>query len=236
MTMELTTPMRVTVPTTIEVRRAESGQAAELSPAWSSWQVVGKRALDIVLALVALVVFAPVMAAVALAVRLDGPGPVVFRQTRLGKDGRAFTFLKFRSMVVDAEARLAELADRNEADGPIFKIADDPRITRVGRFIRRTSLDELPQLLNVLRGEMSLVGPRPPLPSEVARYAPWQRDRLLVTPGMTGMWQTRGRSALSSFDAIVALDFEYLRRWSLWLDVQLLLHTVLTVVSTRGAC
>jgi exopolysaccharide biosynthesis polyprenyl glycosylphosphotransferase len=231
MTMQLTPPILVTSPTETAPR-----PDAELSPAWAGWQVRAKRALDIVLAVIGLVVLAPVMALVALAIKLDSPGPIVFRQTRCGKDGRTFTFLKFRGMVVDAEARLAELARLNEADGPIFKIKHDPRVTRVGRFIRRTSLDELPQLWNVLRGEMSLVGPRPPLPSEVARYEPWQRDRLRVVPGITGMWQTHGRSELSSFAAMVRLDFEYMRRWSIWLDVQLLVQTVLTVVSTKGAC
>ena len=232
MTMQLNAPMLATSIAPLEA----AVPTAELSPAWSGWQVTAKRALDIVLAVIGLVLSLPVMALVALAIRLDSPGPIIFRQTRCGKDGRTFTFLKFRSMVADAEARLDQLADQNEAEGPIFKITADPRITRVGRFIRKTRLDELPQLWIVLLGEMSLVGPRPPLPSEVIRYEPWQRDRLLVIPGITGMWQTHGRSQLSSFNAMVGLDFEYMRRWSIWLDLQLLLQTVLTVLSTRGAC
>jgi exopolysaccharide biosynthesis polyprenyl glycosylphosphotransferase len=205
-----------------------------LSPAWSGWQATAKRAADIVLSLIALVVFTPVMALVAIAIKLDSPGPIIFRQTRCGKDGCTFTFLKFRGMVADAEARRAELDQHNEADGPIFKMKDDPRVTRVGRFIRRTSLDELPQLWNVLRGDMSLVGPRPPIPAEVLRYEPWQRDRLRVIPGITGLWQTSGRSGLS-FNSMVHLDFEYIKTWSIWLDARILLSTVLAVLSTKGA-
>jgi len=207
---------------------------ATLSTAWGGWHVVAKRALDIVLVLCALLVFAPVMLVVAIAIRLDTPGPIIFRQTRVGKDGRTFSFMKFRGMVHDAESRLAELARLNEAKGPIFKMRQDPRVTRVGRFIRRTSLDELPQLWNVLRGDMSLVGPRPPLPSEVVHYEPWQRDRLRVIPGITGLWQTSGRSQLT-FESMVALDFEYMRRWSIWLDLKILMLTVVAVVSTKGA-
>jgi exopolysaccharide biosynthesis polyprenyl glycosylphosphotransferase len=205
-----------------------------LSSAWTSWQRIAKRGFDVAAAVTLLIVLAPVMALIALLVRFDSPGPAIFRQTRCGKDGHPFTFLKFRGMVDGAEARQAELEALNEADGPIFKIRNDPRTTRVGRFIRRTSLDELPQLWNVLRGEMSLVGPRPPVPAEVARYQPWQRTRLRGVPGITGLWQVSGRSELS-FDEMVRLDIKYLEEWSLWLDVQILLRTVLAVLSKQGA-
>ena len=204
------------------------------SPAWGGWQRIAKRAVDILLALVALLMLAPVMVLVALAVRFDSPGPVIFRQTRCGKGGKLFSFLKFRGMVVDAEARRADLDALNEADGPIFKIRNDPRVTRVGRIIRRTSLDELPQLWNVLRGDMSLVGPRPPIPAEVEHYESWQRDRLLATPGVTGLWQVSGRSELR-FTEMVKLDLEYIEHWSFWLDLRILARTVLVVICTRGA-
>jgi len=195
---------------------------------------VAKRALDITVAAALLVLAAPLMLLIALAIKLDSPGPVIFRQRRVGKDGRLFTFYKFRGMVADAEARLHEVAHLNEVDGPIFKSRRDPRVTRVGRVLRRTSLDELPQLWNVLRGDMSLVGPRPPLPTEVTRYEPWQRDRLLVPGGITGLWQVSGRNLLG-FEDMVRLDLEYITRWSLWLDLRILLRTILVVLTARGA-
>ncbi len=204
------------------------------SPAWASWQRVAKRALDITVAAALLVLAAPLMLLVAVAIKLDSPGPVIFRQRRVGKDGRLFTFYKFRGMVADAEARLHEVAHLNEVDGPIFKSRRDPRVTRVGRVLRRTSLDELPQLWNVLRGDMSLVGPRPPLPTEVAQYEPWQRDRLLAPGGITGLWQVSGRNLLG-FEDMVRLDLEYITRWSLWLDLVILARTVLVVFTARGA-
>ncbi len=204
------------------------------SPAWASWQRVVKRILDVVVAAALLVLAAPLMLLIALAIKLDSPGPVIFRQRRVGKDGRLFTFYKFRGMVADAEARLHEVAHLNEVDGPIFKSRRDPRVTRVGRVLRRTSLDELPQLWNVLRGDMSLVGPRPPLPTEVAQYEPWQRDRLLAPGGITGLWQVSGRNLLG-FEDMVRLDLEYITRWSLWLDLVILARTVLVVFTARGA-
>jgi exopolysaccharide biosynthesis polyprenyl glycosylphosphotransferase len=204
------------------------------SPAWASWQRVAKRALDITVAAALLVLAAPLMLLIALAIKLDSPGPVIFRQRRVGKDGRLFTFYKFRGMVADAEARLHEVAHLNEVNGPIFKSRRDPRVTRVGRVLRRTSLDELPQLWNVLRGDMSLVGPRPPLPTEVAQYEPWQRDRLLAPGGITGLWQVSGRNLLG-FEDMVRLDLEYITRWSLWLDLVILARTVLVVFTARGA-
>ncbi|HLZ70658.1 MAG TPA: sugar transferase [Dehalococcoidia bacterium] len=201
---------------------------------WNGWQRPAKRAMDVVGASILLIVLAPLLLAIALAIKLDSRGPILFRQTRLGKDGRFFSFLKFRSMVADAEARQAELDALNEADGPIFKMKHDPRLTRVGRFIRKTSLDELPQLWNVLRGEMSLVGPRPPVPKEAARYEAWQHGRLAVKPGMTGLWQVSGRSNVR-FSEMVKLDFQYIERWSLWLDLKILLLTVVAVIRTDGA-
>jgi exopolysaccharide biosynthesis polyprenyl glycosylphosphotransferase len=181
-----------------------------------------------------LVVFGPLLVAVALCVRANSRGPVLFRQVRVGRDGREFRIFKFRSMYVDAEARLAELRHLNEHDGVLFKIRDDPRVTPVGRWLRRLSLDELPQLLNVLLGQMSLVGPRPPLPAEVAAYADDVRRRLAVKPGMTGLWQVSGRSDLS-WEEAVRLDLRYVENWSLSLDLVILLRTMTAVVRSSGA-
>jgi exopolysaccharide biosynthesis polyprenyl glycosylphosphotransferase len=193
-----------------------------------------KRAVDIVGAAVGLTLGAPILGLIALAIRLDSPGPTVFRQTRVGAGGKLFEIYKFRSMREGAEAELEQLLELNEADGPIFKIRDDPRLTRVGRFLRRTSLDELPQLWNVLRGEMSLVGPRPPIPSEVEGYQEWHKKRLDGRPGVTGLWQISGRSLLS-FDEQVLLDIYYIENWSLWLDFKILLRTVPQVLFGDGA-
>jgi len=193
-----------------------------------------KRGVDVVGAVVGLTLGAPILALIALAIRLDSPGPLVFRQTRVGAGGKVFEMYKFRSMRVGAEAELGRLRELNEADGPLFKIRADPRITRVGRFLRRTSLDELPQLWNVLRGEMSLVGPRPPIPAEVGRYMEWHKKRLQVRPGITGLWQVSGRSLLS-FDDQVLLDIYYIENWSLWLDFKVLLRTIPQVLFGSGA-
>ncbi len=193
-----------------------------------------KRGLDLVVAGLALVVAAPLLVATALAVRLDSPGPILFRQERLGKDGWPFTILKFRSMRTDAERQLALLREQNEASGPIFKMRRDPRVTRVGRVIRALSIDELPQLWNVLRGEMSLVGPRPPLAHEVAEYEDWHRRRLESTPGITCLWGVSGRSKLD-FDEMVMLDLYYIDNWSLGLDLRILLRTALTLLRPGGA-
>ena len=193
-----------------------------------------KRLLDVLVALAILMIAALPMLFIALAIRAISPGPILFRQPRVGKGGRLFTSYKFRSMYMDAEDRLAEVAHLNEVDGPIFKLRNDPRITPLGRFLRRTSLDELPQLFNVLRGEMSLVGPRPGLMHEVQAYEPWQLERLTVRPGLTGLWQVNGRSDLP-FEAMMRLDLEYIRRWSLWFDIWLLIRTIPAVVSARGA-
>ncbi len=193
-----------------------------------------KRTFDVAGALVLLVLLSPIMTGVALAVRLDDGGPVLYRQIRVGRDGRHFRCLKFRSMVVDADRRRADLVTASPDAPMLFKLADDPRITRPGRVIRRLSLDELPQLLNVLRGDMSLVGPRPPLPSEVARYDAPVHRRLRVRPGMTGLWQVSGRSDLSWEDT-VRLDLYYVDNWSMTRDLVILARTVGAVVRSRGA-
>lgn len=193
-----------------------------------------KRAIDIGLIALSAPLSLPLIALIALVIRLDSRGASFFRQTRVGKHGKHFTCYKFRTMIADAEQQKAELAALNEADGPLFKIRRDPRITRVGRILRRTSLDELPQLWNVLRGEMSLVGPRPGLPEEVEQYASWHRRRLEVTPGLTGLWQVLGRSD-TSFEEMVRLDIYYAENWSIGMDVRILLRTIPTVVLGRGA-
>jgi exopolysaccharide biosynthesis polyprenyl glycosylphosphotransferase len=208
--------------------------SVQSSSAQQRWQSFAKRLTDVLGAVVLLILCAPALAVIAFAIRLDSAGPIIYRQRRVGRDGKMFMFLKFRGMVADAEYQLENLQDLNEADGPIFKIRNDPRLTRVGRIIRRLSLDELPQLWNVVCGDMSLVGPRPPLPSEVERYEEWQIARLSVVPGMTGLWQVRGRSMLD-FEAMVRLDLEYIERWSLLLDLQILLLTIPSVLSTAGA-
>lgn len=195
---------------------------------------VGKRALDVVGALVGLVLLAPVFAVVAAAVRLDDGGPVFFRQTRVGRGGEPFSILKFRTMCTDAESQVAALAAQNEGAGPLFKMQDDPRVTRVGSFLRRTSLDELPQLVNVLTGSMSLVGPRPALPREVALYEDFADRRLLVTPGITGLWQVSGRSDLDWVDGM-RLDLHYVENWSFVHDLVILGRTVPSVLRSRGA-
>ncbi len=198
------------------------------------WNRALKRGLDVAIAALTLVITAPITLLVALAIRLDSPGPILFRQTRIGLGGRPFILYKFRSMRVDAEQQLTQLTDMNEADGPIFKMRNDPRQTRIGRFIRRASLDELPQLLNVLNGDMSLVGPRPPIPREVEQYDDWHRRRLEVAPGVTGLWQVSGRSQLT-FDEMVMLDLYYAEHWSLLLDLKILLRTIPTVLLGTGA-
>ena len=194
----------------------------------------GKRLLDIVGALFAMLVLAPVMVLIALLVKLESRGPVMYKSIRIGKDGRPFLFLKFRSMVDGADRNRHSLSHLNEMDGPTFKISRDPRVTRIGRLLRVTSIDEIPQFLNVLRGEMSLVGPRPPIPEEVAQYEPWQCRRLDVRPGITCLWQISGRSTLS-FKEWMRLDLEYIKHQSFWLDLRILLRTIPAVLSREGA-
>jgi len=174
------------------------------------------------------------LATLAALVKLESPGPALFRQVRIGLNGRRFKLYKFRSMRDGAEAELDRLLPHNEADGPVFKMRADPRVTRVGAFLRRTSLDELPQLWNVLVGEMSIVGPRPPLPHEVKRYERWQRRRLSVKPGLTCTWQVSGRSDMT-FDRWMELDLEYIDRWSLRNDLRIMLRTIPAVLLGRGA-
>jgi exopolysaccharide biosynthesis polyprenyl glycosylphosphotransferase len=204
-------------------------------PEFAGARRVVKAIVDRSLAAFAVLMFLPLMVGLWLAVRLSSPGAAIFKQTRTGQDGREFTLLKFRSMYVDAEKRKAELEDRNErAEGLLFKIRDDPRVTPVGRFLRRYSLDELPQLVNVMQGKMSLVGPRPPLPAEVALYQDDVRRRLLVKPGLTGLWQISGRSDLD-WDESVRLDLRYVENWSFTLDLMIMWKTMSTVVRGRGA-
>jgi exopolysaccharide biosynthesis polyprenyl glycosylphosphotransferase len=192
------------------------------------------RTVDIVLSILVLALGLPFWLCIALAIRLNSRGEVIYRQTRIGQNGRPFKVYKFRSMYKDAENVLSDLLIYNEAQGPLFKMRDDPRITPVGKFLRRTSFDEIPQLINVIQGEMSLVGPRPPLPHEVAQYEEWQKGRLAMKPGMTGLWQVRGRSDIS-FDEGVLMDLYYIENWSLRLYFQILLRTIPAVVRSRGA-
>jgi exopolysaccharide biosynthesis polyprenyl glycosylphosphotransferase len=193
-----------------------------------------KRVADVVVSALGLIVTLPLSALIAVLIKLSSPGPVLFRQERCGLRGRRFVVLKFRTMVEDADRRRSEVDHLNVMDGPVFKAPDDPRVTGLGRWLRRSSLDELPQLVNVLRGDMSLVGPRPPLPDEVARYQPWQRRRLAMKPGLTCLWQVSGRSGLD-FATWMELDLAYIDSWSLWLDLRILAQTVPAVLRGRGA-
>ena len=201
----------------------------------SRYYLIAKRAMDLLLSSLALVVLLPLLIIVSAVIFLDDPkGSPIFVQDRVGKNGKLFRFLKFRSMVVDAEERLEELQSRNEMDGPVFKIKEDPRVTRFGRFIRKTSIDELPQLVNIILGDMSLVGPRPPLPREVEQYGPYEMQRLMVKPGLTCYWQARGRNEIK-FQQWMELDIKYVRHHNLWIDIKLLLMTVRSVVTGKGA-
>lgn len=201
-----------------------------------SWQATVKEAFDRVTALVMLVLLLPLYLVVTVLIKLTSPGPVLFRQLRSGLNGRPFTMLKFRSMVSDADQRKHELEALNEMDGPVFKVTDDPRVTPIGRFLRRHSIDELPQLFNVLRGEMSLVGPRPLPVDEVQRFDDFaHRRRLSVKPGMTCLWQVSGRNNVTDFKDWVRLDLEYIDNWSLWLDFKILVRTIPVVFSGTGA-
>lgn len=194
-----------------------------------------KRAFDIAFSLVVLVCLSWLYALIAIAIKLDDPhGPVIFAQTRVGKDGQEFRMYKFRSMIVDAETRLAQLLERNEKTGPVFKMAHDPRVTRVGRVLRKVSLDELPQFVNVLRGDLSVVGPRPALPREVAKYGPRELQRLSVKQGLTCFWQTRRDRDSITFDEWVDLDLLYIRKCSVWTDVKLIVQTVGCVLTAQG--
>ncbi len=194
-----------------------------------------KRLGDLVVSFAGLVALSPLLALIAVVVKLTSRGPVLFVQERCGLNGRRFRLFKFRTMVLDAESRRAEVDHLNQVNGHAFKAPDDPRITGVGRLLRRFSLDELPQLFNILKGDMSLVGPRPPIPDEVSRYQRWQRRRLSMKPGLTGLWQVSGRADLEDFDRWIRLDLSYIDQWSPWLDFKILLKTIPAVLSGRGA-
>ena len=217
-----------------------TGCRSEVGPATD--RGAQKRALDLLLGSLALLVLSPLFALIAVCIRRDSSGPILFRQVRIGKDGKPFTCLKFRTMHQDADQRVHRLAFQRMAMGhPMstdshipFKLSDDRRVTRVGAWLRRTSLDELPQLFNVLLGDMSLVGPRPAIPYELEHYKPWHHDRHRVKPGITGLWQVYGRGT-TSFDEMMTLDVAYATTWPLWLDLKLLLLTVPAIVSGRGA-
>jgi len=196
---------------------------------------IAKRWMDVALSFLGLLFLSPLFVALAVLIKLEDPrGAVFFSQTRIGKDGKPFRMYKFRSMVSNAEELLGELLKRNEIRGAMFKMKDDPRITRVGRFIRKTSIDELPQLWNVLKGDMSLVGPRPPLPREVEEYTEYDRQRLAVVPGCTGLWQVSGRNDVG-FAEMVELDLQYIGKKSLWMDIKILLKTVWVVLFPNSA-
>ena len=201
----------------------------------STWQLVIKRVMDICGAVVGLILCGIISIFLIPAIKLDSPGPAIFSQIRIGKNGRRFKFYKFRSMYVDAEERKKELMKNNEMDGLMFKMEDDPRITKVGKFIRKTSLDEFPQFWNVLVGDMSLVGTRPPTEDEFNKYNGHYKRRLMMTPGITGLWQVSGRSSITDFDEVVKLDLEYIDNWSLLGDIKILFKTVISVIKRDGA-
>ena len=201
----------------------------------STWQLVMKRVMDICGAVVGLILCGIISIFLIPAIKLDSPGPAIFSQIRIGKNGRRFKFYKFRSMYIDAEERKKELMKNNEMDGLMFKMEDDPRITKVGKFIRKTSLDEFPQFWNVLVGDMSLVGTRPPTEDEFNKYNGHYKRRLMMTPGITGLWQVSGRSSITDFDEVVKLDLEYIDNWSLLGDIKILFKTVYSVIKRDGA-
>jgi lipopolysaccharide/colanic/teichoic acid biosynthesis glycosyltransferase len=204
----------------------------------SNWQqplqIGCKRALDLLVSVLLLLLFSPLLLILALLVKLTSRGPIIYRWNVVGRNGHPFVGYKFRSMVANADELKAKLEDRNEMSGPVFKLAKDPRITPLGSWMRRYSLDELPQLYSVLKGDMSLVGPRPPLVTEYVRFNEYQKQKLAVKPGITCLWQVSGRNELSDFDEWVGLDLSYIQRWSLWLDLTILFKTVAVVFSGSG--
>jgi exopolysaccharide biosynthesis polyprenyl glycosylphosphotransferase len=226
--------------TELLVQRGEyvPGQGAPLfelrPPVLTGWDWAVKRGFDLVVSALVAVVGLPIWALLALAIKLDSRGPVIFVDRRIGVGEREFGMLKFRTMVADASALQPGLEDDNEAGGALFKIREDPRVTRVGRFLRRFSLDEIPQVVNVLKGEMSLVGPRPLPLRDYQLLEDWHRRRYAVLPGMTGLWQISGRSGLT-FDDLVRLDFTYIENWSIWLDISIIVKTIPAVITRRGA-
>lgn len=194
-----------------------------------------KRLFDFLASLIAAVILSPIFLIIAIAIKINDPhGPVFYTQERVGKDGRRFRMFKFRSMVTNADELLEKLKEQNEIEGAMFKMKNDPRITKVGRFIRKYSLDELPQLLNVVGGSMSIVGPRPPLPYEVDQYTDYDKQRLMVKPGATGMWQVGGRNALN-FDQMVTLDLTYINERSIWLDLKIMFETIKVMIKPNAA-
>jgi exopolysaccharide biosynthesis polyprenyl glycosylphosphotransferase len=232
---ELSLSLRGIASERLAVRTLGHFQVASISPVQrSGWRGMAKRVLDVVGATTGLLLMAPVLVLIALAIKLNSSGPVLFQQERVGRDGKPFRMLKFRTMVRNAEELMANLVRQNEADGPLFKLKNDPRVTRVGHLLRRLSLDEFPQLWNVLRGEMSLVGPRPALPHEVTDWGPELHQRLRVKPGITGMWQVNGRSN-ASFEDYVRLDLYYVDNWSLLTDLAIVAKTVIAVLRRQGA-
>ncbi len=219
----------------ISVDYVEGNSFIVFKPLWHSFEVLFiKRFIDIFISGILIVLCLPLWIIVAILIKNDSPGPVFYVQERVGKNGRLFPMYKFRSMVMGADKMQVHLTHLNEMDGPVFKIKDDPRLTRIGKLLRRTSLDELPQLFNVFLGNMSLVGPRPPIMKEVIQYRPWQRKRLSVTPGVTCLWQVTGRNEIK-FDEWMKLDMQYIDNWSLLLDVKILFMTIKAVISRKGA-
>lgn len=204
------------------------------STAVEGWALFIKRAFDMIVSGAGLILLSPLFLAVALIIKITSPGEVLYRQKRIGLNGRSFTLYKFRSMYKGSHERLSELMERNEIKGPVFKIKNDPRVTAFGKFLRKTSMDELPQFFNVFMGQMSIVGPRPPIAEEVAKYEPWQRRKLSMRPGITCLWQIGGRSGIG-FDEWMNLDLEYISHWSLWLDLKILMKTIPVVVFGIGA-
>lgn len=193
-----------------------------------------KRIFDIVAAACGIIILSPLMIIIAVLIKAEDHGPIFYKQVRVGKNGKTFKMYKFRSMFVNADQMLAELKEQNDVEGPMFKMKDDPRITRIGHFIRKHSLDELPQFFNVIKGEMSLVGPRPPLPAEVAEYSEYDKQRLYVTPGCTGLWQATARNNIG-FDKMIQLDIEYIKVSNLWIDFIIILKTVIVMFVPNDA-
>lgn len=216
-----------------EYKTADVDKETDIKDRSLYWRI--KRIQDFILSLFALIVLSPVMLLIAIIIFIDDPkGSPIFTQKRCGRHGVEFNFIKFRTMYIDAEARLEELLAQNEMKGPVFKIKNDPRITRCGRFLRKTGLDELPQLVNILKGDMSVVGPRPPLPREVAQYNDYQKQRLMVTPGLTCYWQIQPNRNDLTFDEWMDLDIKYIKERSLWGDWKIILGTVRTVLEGQG--
>jgi lipopolysaccharide/colanic/teichoic acid biosynthesis glycosyltransferase len=218
-----------------EAVQTDGDSLVVFSPYWKSAScLVVKRAIDVAGAGSLLILLSPLFLILAVAVKVSSPGNVLYRWRVVGRGGKPFLSYKFRSMVSHADAMKAQLEAANEMKGPVFKMTHDPRVTRAGKWMRRYSLDELPQLYSVLKGDMSLVGPRPPLASEYERFSRYQRQKLSVQPGMTGLWQVQGRNRINDLDEWVRLDLEYIRRWSLWLDAKIVFRTLAAVLSGSG--